>query len=445
MPKQLLKSGGADLDIEKQERGKSLHQSMISRSATKRWSTGQGKKGNLSFLKMKANENLKHPRIVVKGEPSLIPLCVDTGRLINSFGNKIYGLDDLGIAVSIYFKILKSFIVFFFLCSVVCIPLFFLYSCGDMSKQATGSIQESLSVWTLGNLGESSLICKKNNLRLYDTIPIWCPAGTKIKTLEEFGLQKVDAKNEDNQCPQLVDEQEKNKLMLDLDEQCSLEGLKKEFLEYYQTMVKQFSDNCRNREYCDMYVRNVDWPAPCREKIGIRLEVKNIPIIRQVNVSTVDSDVEYTTPEVDGISSPKGSNSAHQPPTPPALPESSATVDTAEPVALRSVSSTRKEDRREDQTAQQKQGHEGGDKASRPNRNNTADQKKDAHSPVRQGNGTSSNRTASNQTACTANQTVNCSTTTVSTIIEYIQAYEYVISDKSSSFFLYAVAECSNE
>lgn len=38
----------------------------------------------------------------------------------------------------------------------------------------------------------------------------------------------------------------------------------------------------------------------------------------------------------------------------------------------------------------------------------------------------------------------NC-TTTVSTYIEYKQAYEYVISDNSTSFSLFSVVECSNE
>ena len=33
----------------------------------------------------------------------------------------------------------------------------------------------------------------------------------------------------------------------------------------------------------------------------------------------------------------------------------------------------------------------------------------------------------------------------MSTITEYQQAYEYVISDNSSTFFLYALTECSNE
>ena len=33
----------------------------------------------------------------------------------------------------------------------------------------------------------------------------------------------------------------------------------------------------------------------------------------------------------------------------------------------------------------------------------------------------------------------------MTTFIEYKQAYEYVISDQSTSFYLYATVECSNE
>jgi hypothetical protein len=113
----------------------------------------------------------------------------------------LQGFDELGMATSIYFKLLKSFINMFMVFSIFCTPLYYIYSCGDMSRQATGSLQAKLSQWTLGNLGESSDVCKSNNLRLYDTMTLWCPSGTKIKKLKKFGLQKVDALPEDNICP----------------------------------------------------------------------------------------------------------------------------------------------------------------------------------------------------------------------------------------------------
>ena len=178
---------------------------MLSRKTTKKWEQGAGKKGNLCFVKMKANANSKHPRKIINREPTLIPLCIDTGRLLASSKNKVYGLDELGIAISIYFKLLKSFILFFVVCSVIASPLYFLYSSGDVSKQATGSTQAALSEWTLGNIGETSYQCKQRDLKLYDTMTLWCPSGTKIRTLERFGLQKDNATEDEMECPQTID------------------------------------------------------------------------------------------------------------------------------------------------------------------------------------------------------------------------------------------------
>ena len=155
----------------------------------------------MSFEKMKAVVLLRHPYEIVDGEPRKIRLCQQTGSLLSSFKRKLDALDELGIGVSIYFKLLKSLVAFFAFCSVICTPLYYLYSCGDMSAQATGDLQKALGEWTLGNLGESTKVCKSNNLRVYDTLTLWCPAGTNIRRLEKFGLQKEDAKPGDNVCP----------------------------------------------------------------------------------------------------------------------------------------------------------------------------------------------------------------------------------------------------
>jgi hypothetical protein len=34
---------------------------------------------------------------------------------------------------------------------------------------------------------------------------LWCPSGTKIRTLERFGLQKVNATEDEMECPQTID------------------------------------------------------------------------------------------------------------------------------------------------------------------------------------------------------------------------------------------------
>ena len=34
-----------------------------------------------------------------------------------------------------------------------------------------------------------------------------------------------------------------------------------------------------------MFVRNMDWPKDCGEKIGIRLEVVTIPVVKYINIT----------------------------------------------------------------------------------------------------------------------------------------------------------------
>jgi hypothetical protein len=111
-----------------------MHKSIMDRRQTKNWSKGGGNKGNLSYDKLLASINLKHPRHMKDGEPEPISMWISTGNLITCSKEQKHGIDDLGIAVSIYFKLLKSFINFFLLCSVICIPIYFFYSCGNVSR-----------------------------------------------------------------------------------------------------------------------------------------------------------------------------------------------------------------------------------------------------------------------------------------------------------------------
>lgn len=83
-------------------------------------------------------------------------------------------------------------------------------------------------------------------------------------------------------CPQSVDLSQDDRtkpdfMALELDEQCSLDGLEKDFPEYYKKIKTQFEALCYGQEACDLFVRNRDWPKACAEKIGVRLELKTIP------------------------------------------------------------------------------------------------------------------------------------------------------------------------
>jgi hypothetical protein len=76
--------------------------------------------------------------------------------MYNSGGSKLYGLDELGTGVSIYFKLIKSLISLFLFLTLLSTPIYYVFSCGNISNQATSSLQKHLSEWTLGNIGESS-------------------------------------------------------------------------------------------------------------------------------------------------------------------------------------------------------------------------------------------------------------------------------------------------
>lgn len=80
--------------------------------------------------------NHKHPRDRVDGKHMPFKMCVDTGRLTKSSKNHMLPFEELGISISIYFKLLKAVIFIFFICTLVNVPLYIIYSSGDMNTQA---------------------------------------------------------------------------------------------------------------------------------------------------------------------------------------------------------------------------------------------------------------------------------------------------------------------
>lgn len=94
--------------------------------------------------------NKNHPRIYEDKVAKKIRLCVDIGSLKDSHKNEHFIMDELGIGISIYFKLLKSIIRFFVVLSICCIPLFYIYSRGNFSSNVSTS---AFMVTMLGNLG----------------------------------------------------------------------------------------------------------------------------------------------------------------------------------------------------------------------------------------------------------------------------------------------------
>ena len=117
---------------------------------------------------------------------------------------------------SLYFKLLKSLIFYFFIASVVNIPVYYIYGKGRHGFDSTASW---LSFLTLGNIGQTSLHCAQNNLNVYDYQLIQCPGGSRITELLELGVQKINEPN-NNVCP-LVLKDGVAGIDLDLDPECS--------------------------------------------------------------------------------------------------------------------------------------------------------------------------------------------------------------------------------
>ena len=141
-------------------------------------------KQKLSLELMNDAVDQRHPRD--RQSNCLIPLSKGTGSFRKA--DKGEGIQDLGIAVSTYFKILKMLMYFFSLFTIMCLPLYFIYSCGSVSLQANGWFKEYLTEWTLGNMGESSYKCNMRDVVIYDTNYLQCPPGSKMKELKYFGL-----------------------------------------------------------------------------------------------------------------------------------------------------------------------------------------------------------------------------------------------------------------
>ena len=127
-------------------------------------------------------------------------------------------MDQLGIGVSIYFKLLKSMICLLLISFVICIPVMVIYSSQQLSNQ--GMLQKSVSMTFLGNIGEYSHKCIEHNIlesreKQHYKFELTCPRGQYFNNLVKFGLQTSNQEND--VC---VTTPVQKKINLHLDPQC---------------------------------------------------------------------------------------------------------------------------------------------------------------------------------------------------------------------------------
>jgi len=98
--------------------------------------------------------NLLLPRKLENGKLKKHEICTEFGWF--GCGDKFRksAIENLGVGTDCYFKVLKVFIICFFLISLINIPLFYVYYVNNTNK-AIINYRDALFKFTIGNIGSS--------------------------------------------------------------------------------------------------------------------------------------------------------------------------------------------------------------------------------------------------------------------------------------------------
>lgn len=156
---------------------------------------------------MVAHINLTHPRIVRNEDDKMIleplPMSTKVGTLFeNVFKDKpeFYPFDQLGLGVTLYFKMIRLLIIVLVISTFLAMPYMFVYNSGNEAKTAQ-DMDKKLGAWSLGNVGQSLDKCVMQDIEKCDTVDIHCPEDSEITELRAFGLGDK-AKNQT--CPATI-------------------------------------------------------------------------------------------------------------------------------------------------------------------------------------------------------------------------------------------------
>jgi len=121
----------------------------------------------LSLEKLEYNLNKKHPRVLQRDESTkkisfiLHPLCgTDTGIHLCCKSQRKTELAPYGVGIALYFQFLKHMIYTFFLLTLLSVPSYIFFFSGNSSGVAAlDNIKNTLTAFSLGNIGQSAYAC----------------------------------------------------------------------------------------------------------------------------------------------------------------------------------------------------------------------------------------------------------------------------------------------
>ena len=206
--------------------------------------------------------NAYHPRVQTSEGVRKVPLCTATGNLNSAPAANEKDIHAIGMALTVYLKLMKSLIYFFILSSLCMAPLAYVYYQGEMVDLTNSSIFSQLS---LGNVGQGVTRCFQNNLRLFDYVSLKCPAGTQLFDITELGIQKQLTFLRNNVCPRAGSDLQE--IDLDLDPECNWEALQQAAAGNYREKINnQFQAKCQGKNHCHLVLDDDHWPHSCHHK-----------------------------------------------------------------------------------------------------------------------------------------------------------------------------------
>ena len=138
--------------------------------------------GQLSYQNLLNHIRQNHPK---KNNDENWPIGESIGNLFHFGPTRVVPpiLKDIGLGASLYLLTLKQFIWFFFVLSLLNMPLLLIFNSGKASSFVLGN-------YDLGNLGEEEPVCEKTNLAQNITsLELKCASGN-MKRLLGIGLNK---------------------------------------------------------------------------------------------------------------------------------------------------------------------------------------------------------------------------------------------------------------
>lgn len=108
--------------------------------------------------------------------------------------------DQLGLGVTLYFKMIKVMIFLLILASLLSLPALIAFNSGNEAQTAQG-LDKIFGAFSLGNIGQNKDMCLFQDINNCDTIHIHCPKGTRLRQLRAFGIQNKTDPDWKNKCP----------------------------------------------------------------------------------------------------------------------------------------------------------------------------------------------------------------------------------------------------